>query len=74
MPRAPLLIALVAAIACQDPVSPAPVVATGSPVMARSAPEPRFNGDVAPRKMEGVGDTSRRVEDEGKKVQRPVGA
>ena len=39
MPRAPLLIALVAAIACQDPVSPAPVVATGSPVMARSAPE-----------------------------------
>jgi hypothetical protein len=39
MPRAPLLIALFAAIACQDPVSPAPVVATGSPLMARSAPE-----------------------------------
>jgi hypothetical protein len=39
MPRAPLLIALFAAIACQDPVSPAPVVATGSSLMARSAPE-----------------------------------
>jgi len=45
MPRASLLIVLFAALACQDPISPAPVVATGSPLMARSAPQ-MFNERV----------------------------
>ena len=45
MPRTALLIALFAALACQDPVSPAPAVATSSPLMARSAPE-MFNERV----------------------------
>ena len=48
MPRAPLLIALFAAIACQDPVSPAPVAATGSPVMARSASAPQMFNERIP--------------------------
>jgi hypothetical protein len=48
MPRAPLLIALFAAIACQDPVSPAPVVATGSPAMARSAAAPLMFNERTP--------------------------
>jgi hypothetical protein len=39
MPRAPLLIGLLAALACHDPVSTEPVVALGSPLMARSAPQ-----------------------------------
>ena len=48
MPRAPLLIALFAAIACQDPVSPAPVVTTGSPVMVRSASAPQMFNERVP--------------------------
>ena len=39
MSRVPLLIGLLAALACQDPVSPARVVVPGSPMMARSAPQ-----------------------------------
>ena len=45
MPRAALLLPLFATLACHDPVSPVPLVATGSPLMARSAPQ-MFNEDV----------------------------
>jgi hypothetical protein len=39
MSRVPLLIGLLAGLACQDPVSPARVVVPDSPMMARSAPQ-----------------------------------
>ena len=39
MSRVPLLVGLLAALACQDPVSPERVAVPASPMMARSAPQ-----------------------------------
>ena len=51
MTRAPLLIALLAVTACQDPMSPAAVVAASAPLMARSASAPQMYNERVPISM-----------------------
>jgi hypothetical protein len=50
MPRTPLLIALLAVVACQDPMSPPPLVAP-APLMARSASAPQMYNEHVPISM-----------------------
>jgi hypothetical protein len=52
MPRIPLLIALLAVVACQDPMSPAPAVVTArAPLTARSASAPQIYTERVPISM-----------------------